>query len=102
MRVPQTGVATLTDPANGGPGRSLAAREGVTSTGWPPPPSSSSGWPSPVVDRAGAWLLGAVGAVVLAALLGLNAASPETVVVRLNVDRAEHTCKLDVDYLASL
>jgi hypothetical protein len=49
-----------------------------------------------------AWLLGAVGAVALAALLGLNAASPEALVVRLNADRAEQTGKLDEGYLASL
>jgi hypothetical protein len=48
------------------------------------------------------WLFGAVAALVLATLIGLNAASPESVVVRLNVARAEQTGKLDVDYLASL
>jgi hypothetical protein len=34
------------------------------------------------------WLFGAVGAVTLATLVGLNAASPEGVVVRLNIQRA--------------
>jgi Domain of unknown function (DUF4173) len=48
------------------------------------------------------WLFGAVGAVALAALVGLNAASPEAVVVRLNVQRAEQTGKLDADYAGSL
>jgi hypothetical protein len=48
------------------------------------------------------WLFGAVGAVALAVLVGLNAASAEGVVFRLNVERAEQTGKLDVDYLGSL
>jgi hypothetical protein len=50
------------------------------------------------------WLPGAVGGLVLAVLVGLNAVNPEAVVLRLNEDQAAHAAhgKLDVDYLASL
>ena len=48
------------------------------------------------------WLLGAVGALTLAVLIGLNAVGPDDLVVRLNVERAQGTGRLDVDYLASL
>jgi hypothetical protein len=48
------------------------------------------------------WLFGAVTALLLVVLIGLNAASPEALVARLNIERAQQTGKLDADYLASL
>jgi two-component system, OmpR family, sensor histidine kinase BaeS len=48
------------------------------------------------------WLFGAVAALALLFLVGLNAVSPESVVVGQNLDRAHRTGKLDHEYLASL
>jgi hypothetical protein len=54
------------------------------------------------VGSARAWLFGSVAALTLAALVGLNAANPESVVVGLNVQRAQRTGDLDAGYLGSL
>ena len=54
------------------------------------------------VGSSRSWLFGAVAALVLATLLGLDMASPEAVVFRLDVERAALTGKLDAGYLGSL
>jgi hypothetical protein len=48
------------------------------------------------------WLFGAVAALTLVTLLGLDAVNPEAVVVGQNLQRAQATGKLDVYYLANL
>jgi uncharacterized protein DUF4153 len=45
------------------------------------------------------WLFGAVSALALIAVLGLNVANPEAIVVELNVQRDQRTGDLDLDYL---
>lgn len=53
------------------------------------------------VGRDRRWFAGAASLTALALLLALNVANPEAMVVRLNLDRAAATGKLDVGYLAS-
>jgi hypothetical protein len=48
------------------------------------------------------WLLPGVAAIALAALLGLNVANPEAIVVRHNVAHFGRTGRLDTSYLSSL
>lgn len=71
-----------------------------------------AGWVGVVVVLAGcalaglgsgrSWFAAAVAAAGLVALLGLNVANPEAVVVRHNVERAVRTEKVDPRYLAEL
>jgi len=53
------------------------------------------------IGRGRRWFAGAASLTALALLLALNVANPESLVVRLNLDRAAATSKLDVGYLVS-
>ncbi len=48
------------------------------------------------------WLVGATSVSAMAVLLALNVINPESIVVSLNIDRAQATHKIDAQYLATL
>src|SRR6266851_675910 len=48
------------------------------------------------------WLVGATSVSAMAVLLALNVVNPESIVVSLNIDRAQATQKIDAQYLATL